>query len=140
MRSTPIFLRLLLCVLLAFNGTSAAGRSLAGHVQHAAAALPDDGMATSHRAMPPCHVDGRAPMTMDRMTSAAAGERLAPLEASKQCCDSSACQCACMHQCAATMVASLHVASLPPARRVERGLGINHQAPALLRLIRPPIS
>lgn len=133
-----LFLRLLLCVTLTLNGVSgasAAVRMAAGHAEHQGAAVQN---AAVDQTMPPCH--GHDAMTMDDMAqSAVPPEAPATPEEPEQCCDSSTCQCVCVHQCAATIVASLLTAPLQPAAGIERALDVSHRAPALPHLIRPPI-
>jgi hypothetical protein len=134
--SIPNVLRLLLCVVLALNGVSgasAAGRMAAGYVEQSVAAVQDNPVATAAQAMPPCHEH-------DADAVAAQSEVPAAPDKSDQCCDSSTCQCACMHHCAATIVGSLAVLPLQPAADVERAIDVSHRTPALPHLIRPPIS
>lgn len=144
MPSPSILLRLLLCVTLILNGISgatAAVRMAAGHAEHAEqpmAAVPDAGMAAQAMA---CHGNDAATTAMADMAHSVDPVQAPATPAEpEQCCDSSACQCACVHQSAATIVASFLVAPLPPAVGTAGTLDVSHRAPALPHLIRPPIS
>lgn len=142
MPSPSILLRLLLCVTLILNGISgatAAVRMAAGHAEHSVAAVKDDSIAT--QAMSPCHGhDAKAMATTKVAQPTFPVEAPAPPAEPEQCCDSSACQCACVHQSAATIVASFLMAPAQPVIGIARSLDVSYRAPALPHLIRPPIS
>lgn len=137
MPSASILLRLFLCALLALNGISnaaAAGRMATAHAEHAVTTLQDHPGGAGDEAMPPCHGDVAEAMPTTPV------EQSAPLGDLEPCCDLSACQCACVHHYAATIVVGVLTAPLLPGSDITRSLDVSHRAPALPHLIRPPIS
>ena len=141
MSTRAILLRLLLCVALVFNGAASAMASVQMMQMHAdgheAASTPVAPMASAESEMP-CHHDGQPAHSQDAADAATATKDKQPGQ-SPDCCKSSTCTCACVHQAAAMVpmlvfhgVVSLHGSSVRP-------MTLGHPTPALPHLIRPPI-
>ena len=141
MSTRAILLRLLLCVALVFNGAASAMASVQMMQMHAdgheAASTPVAPMASAESEMP-CHHDGQPAHSQDAADAATATKDKQPGQ-SPDCCKSSTCTCACVHQAAAMVpvmafqgTALLHVGSV-------RSMALGHPTPALPHLIRPPI-
>ena len=141
MSTRAILLRLLLCVALVFNGAASAMASVQLMQMHAdgqgTASIPVPTMADAEPAMP-CHHNGQASHSQDAADAAMPSKDKQPHQA-PDCCKSSTCTCACVHQAAAMVpmlvfqgATLLHVGSV-------RSMTLGHPAPALPHLIRPPI-
>ena len=141
MSTRAILLRLLLCIALVFNGAASAMASVQMMQMHAdgheAASTPVAPMASAESEMP-CHHDGQPAHSQDAADAATATKDKQPGQ-SPDCCKSSTCTCACVHQAAAMVpmlafhgVVSLHGSSVRP-------MTLGHPTPALPHLIRPPI-
>ena len=141
MSTRAILLRLLLCIALAFNGAASAMASVQLMQMHAdgqgTASIPVPTMADAEPAMP-CHHNGQASHSQDAADAAMPSKDKQPHQA-PDCCKSSTCTCACVHQAAAMVpmlvfqgATLLHVGSV-------RSMTLGHPAPALPHLIRPPI-
>lgn len=141
MSTRAILLRLLLCVALVLNGAASAMTSVQVTQMHAdeheAVSAPVAPMAIGESEMP-CHHDGQSAHSDDAAGAAAPAKDKQPRQA-PDCCKSSTCTCACVHQAVAMVsmmavqgVVSLHVSSVRP-------MALGHPAPALSHLIRPPI-
>jgi len=141
MSARAILLRLLLCVALVFNGATSAMASVQMMQMHADAhEMPnhaDMSMASAEADMP-CHHDGQSAHPQDAIDAATPTKDKQPHQA-PDCCKSSTCTCACVHQAAAMVpmmafqgTALLHVSSVRP-------MALGHPTPALPHLIRPPI-
>ena len=141
MSTRAILLRLLLCVALVFNGAASAMASVQMMQMHAdgqgTASIPVPTMADAEPAMP-CHHDGQASHSQDAADAAMPSKDKQPHQA-PDCCKSSTCTCACVHQAAAMVpvmafqgTALLHVSSV-------RSMALGHATPPLPHLIRPPI-
>ena len=141
MSTRAILLRLLLCVALVFNGAASAMASVQMMQMHAdgqgTASIPVPTMADAEPAMP-CHHDGQASHSQDAAAAATPSKDQQPHQ-TPDCCKSSTCTCACVHQAAAMVpmlvfqgATLLHVGSV-------RSMTLGHPAPALPHLIRPPI-
>ena len=141
MSTRAILLRLLLCIALVFNGAASAMASVQLMQMHAdgqgTASIPVPTMADAEPAMP-CHHNGQASHSQDAADAAMPSKDKQPHQA-PDCCKSSTCTCACVHQAAAMVpmlvfqgATLLHVGSV-------RSMTLGHPAPALPHLIRPPI-
>ena len=141
MSTRAILLRLLLCVALVFNGAASAMASVQLMQMHAdgqgTASIPVPTMADAEPAMP-CHHNGQASHSQDAAAAATPSKDQQPHQ-TPDCCKSSTCTCACVHQAAAMVpmlvfqgATLLHVGSV-------RSMTLGHPAPALPHLIRPPI-
>ena len=141
MSTRAILLRLLLCIALVFNGAASAMASVQLMQMHAdgqgTASIPVPTMADAEPAMP-CHHDGQASHSQDAAAAATPSKDQQPHQ-TPDCCKSSTCTCACVHQAAAMVpmlvfqgATLLHVGSV-------RSMTLGHPAPALPHLIRPPI-
>ena len=141
MSTRAILLHLLLCIALVFNGAASAMASVQMMQMHAdgheAASTPVAPMASAESEMP-CHHDGQPAHSQDAADAATATKDKQPGQ-SPDCCKSSTCTCACVHQAAAMVpmlafhgVVSLHGSSVRP-------MTLGHPTPALPHLIRPPI-
>ena len=142
MSTRAILLRLLLCVALVLNGAASAMTSVQVTQMHAdeheAVSAPVAPMAIGESEMP-CHHDGQSAHSDDAAGAAAPAKDKQPRQA-PDCCKSSTCACACVHQTAAMVpmmasqegVVSLHVGSV-------QTMALDHPTPALPHLIRPPI-
>ena len=141
MSTRAILLRLLLCIALVFNGAASAMASVQMMQMHAdgqgTASIPVPTMADAEPAMP-CHHDGQASHSQDAAAAATPSKDQQPHQ-TPDCCKSSTCTCACVHQAAAMVpmlvfqgATLLHVGSV-------RSMTLGHPAPALPHLIRPPI-
>lgn len=141
MSTRAILLRLLLCVALVFNGAASAMASVQMMQMHAdgheAASTPVAPMASAESEMP-CHHDGQPAHSQDAAAAATPSKDQQPHQ-TPDCCKSSTCTCACVHQAAAMVpmlvfqgATLLHVGSV-------RSMTLGHPAPALPHLIRPPI-
>ena len=141
MSTRAILLRLLLCVALVFNGAASAMASVQLMQMHAdgqgTASIPVPTMADAEPAMP-CHHNGQASHSQDAADAAMPSKDKQPHQA-PDCCKSSTCTCACVHQAAAMVpvmafqgTALLHVGSV-------RSMALGHATPPLPHLIRPPI-
>ena len=141
MSTRAILLRLLLCIALVFNGAASAMASVQMMQMHAdgqgTASVTVPTMADAKPAMP-CHHDGQASYSQDAAAAATPSKDQQPHQ-TPDCCKSSTCTCACVHQAAAMVpmlvfqgATLLHVGSV-------RSMTLGHPAPALPHLIRPPI-
>ena len=141
MSTRAILLRLLLCIALVFNGAASAMASVQMMQMHAdgqgTASIPVPTMADAEPAMP-CHHNGQASHSQDAADAAMPSKDKQPHQA-PDCCKSSTCTCACVHQAAAMVpvmafqgTALLHVGSV-------RSMALGHATPPLPHLIRPPI-
>ena len=141
MSTRAILLRLLLCIALVFNGAASAMASVQLMQMHAdgqgTASIPVPTMADAEPAMP-CHHNGQASHSQDAADAAMPSKDKQPHQA-PDCCKSSTCTCACVHQAAAMVpvmafqgTALLHVGSV-------RSMALGHATPPLPHLIRPPI-
>jgi hypothetical protein len=141
MSTRAILLRLLLCIALVFNGAASAMASVQMMQMHAdgqgTASIPVPTMADAEPAMP-CHHDGQASHSQDAADAATPSKDKQPHQA-PDCCKSSTCTCACVHQAAAMVpMMAFQGAALLHAGSV-RSMALGHPAPALPHLIRPPI-
>lgn len=145
MPSRSFLLRIVLCAAMAFNGP---GSALAA--MHAVSLAPASALAAqpphaASHARPPCHGHEEQPQA-----EAVTADQHAQVQASHarhhdhdapapDCCRSGHCQCACMQHCPAVVaMPRLPLPGLAPG--ILPGLpAIAHLAPALPRLIRPPI-
>ena len=141
MSTRAILLRLLLCIALVFNGAASAMASVQMMQMHAdgqgTASIPVPTMADAEPAMP-CHHNGQASHSQDAAAAATPSKDQQPHQ-TPDCCKSSTCTCACVHQAAAMVpvmafqgTALLHVGSV-------RSMALGHATPPLPHLIRPPI-
>ena len=141
MSTRAILLRLLLCVALVFNGAASAMASVQMMLMHAdrheTASTSVAPMASAESEMP-CHHDGQPAHSQDAADAATATKDKQPGQ-TPDCCKSSTCTCACVHQAAAMVpmmpfqgAALLHVGSV-------RSMALGHATPPLPHLIRPPI-
>ena len=131
MRLRAILLRLLLCLALVANGTSA--------VYASARMAFDGGMSTTaigREAEPPCH--DMAAM-QDGVMVADTGTHAPPAGSHDDCCPPGACLCSCVSH--APSILTVHAVALTtgPAASPVSALLSSHASPALLHLIRPPI-
>ena len=142
MSTRAILLRLLLCVALVFNGAASAMASVQMMQMHAdgqgTASVPVPTMVAGAEPAMPCHHDGQASHSQDAAAAATPSKDQQPHQ-SPDCCKSSTCTCACVHQAAAMVpvmafqgTALLHVGSV-------RSMALGHATPPLPHLIRPPI-
>ena len=142
MSTRAILLRLLLCVALVFNGAASAMASVQMMQMHAdgqgTASVPVPTMVAGAEPAMPCHHDGQASHSQDAAAAATPSKDQQPHQ-TPDCCKSSTCTCACVHQAAAMVpmlvfqgATLLHVGSV-------RSMTLGHPAPALPHLIRPPI-
>jgi hypothetical protein len=136
-----ILLRLLLSLAVLFNGTTLNGTTAAMAFKHrghdAMPALAAPAPATSAADALPC--PGH-----DQAASMASEGPAAPVPAksghpSLDCCQSGACQCACVHPAPAAVPAIAFAAVSIGHARSARPMPTSHAAPALPDLIRPPI-
>ena len=141
MSTRAILLHLLLCIALVFNGAASAMASVQLMQMHAdgqgTASIPVPTMADAEPAMP-CHHNGQASHSQDAAAAATPSKDQQPHQ-TPDCCKSSTCTCACVHQAAAMVpvmafqgTALLHVGSV-------RSMALGHATPLLPHLIRPPI-
>lgn len=140
MSSRAILLRLMLCVALVFNGATSAMASVQMAQMHGQAGemhtSASTAMAEAELAMPPCHHDGQAAHTGSAdIAKPAKGEHPAP-----DCCKSSTCTCACVSHVAAVVPMAPFLTTAVARAGSVRPMALGHPAPALLHLIRPPIS
>ena len=131
-----VWLRLLLCVALVFNGATSAMASVQMMQLHAQAEDAVGSAGTHADAMAestlPCHHGEQAPQE-----STAPAKTRHP--ATPDCCKSDTCTCACVSPVVA-MVPTLASHDVPMADAGNiRPLALGHAAPALPHLIRPPI-
>ncbi len=134
-----LLLRGMLCISLILNGSGYAMTSAhlqMGHTDRIAAMqepAPAD--------MPPCHQNADASETVAVESPEAVKDqsRLTSKHPARDCCESGACQCACMQAHAALPVNALRHDVAGHANDV-RPLQPDYPAPALPHLIRPPIS
>jgi len=143
MSTRAILLRLLLCVALVLNGAASAMTSvqmMQMHVDgHEVASTPVAPMVNAEADMP-CHHEGQAAHPQDAAADGETPGMDKQPQQSPDCCKSSTCACACVHQTAAMVpmmasqegVVSLHVGSV-------QTMALDHPTPALPHLIRPPI-
>ena len=142
MSTRAILLRLLLCIALVFNGAASAMASVQMMQMHAdgqgTASVPVPTMVAGAEPAMPCHHDGQASHSQDAADAATPSKDKQPHQA-PDCCKSSTCTCACVHQAAAMVpvmafqgTALLHVGSV-------RSMALGHATPPLPHLIRPPI-
>ena len=142
MSTRAILLHLLLCIALVFNGAASAMASVQMMQMHAdgqgTASVPVPTMVAGAEPAMPCHHDGQASHSQDAAAAATPSKDQQPHQA-PDCCKSSTCTCACVHQAAAMVpmlafhgVVSLHGSSVRP-------MTLGHPTPALPHLIRPPI-
>ena len=142
MSTRAILLRLLLCIALVFNGAASAMASVQMMQMHAdgqgTASVPVPTMVAGAEPAMPCHHDGQASHSQDAAAAATPSKDQQPHQ-TPDCCKSSTCTCACVHQAAAMVpmlvfqgATLLHVGSV-------RSMTVGHPAPALPHLIRPPI-
>ena len=142
MSTRAILLRLLLCIALVFNGAASAMASVQMMQMHAdgqgTASVPVPTMVAGAEPAMPCHHDGQASHSQDAAAAATPSKDQQPHQ-TPDCCKSSTCTCACVHQAAAMVpmlvfqgATLLHVGSV-------RSMTLGHPAPALPHLIRPPI-
>ena len=142
MSTRAILLRLLLCIALVFNGAASAMASVQMMQMHAdgqgTASVPVPTMVAGAEPAMPCHHDGQASHSQDAAAAATPSKDQQPHQ-TPDCCKSSTCTCACVHQAAAMVpmlvfqgATLLHVGSV-------RSMTVGHTAPALPHLIRPPI-
>jgi hypothetical protein len=131
MRPRSLLLRLLLCIALVANGTSAVYAS----TLMTAGAGTDATAAASHDAEPPCHdmpAMTHAAMAADHDTPAAPVSH-------DDCCPPGACLCSCVSH--APTLPAFGVFALParPSAAPVAALRVAFASPALPHLIRPPI-
>ena len=142
MSTRAILLHLLLCIALVFNGAASAMASVQMMQMHAdgqgTASVPVPTMVAGAEPAMPCHHDGQASHSQDAAAAATPSKDQQPHQ-TPDCCKSSTCTCACVHQAAAMVpvmafqgTALLHVGSV-------RSMALGHATPPLPHLIRPPI-
>lgn len=139
----PLLLRVLLILSLILNGSAYAMASVhMVHGQVGAVAMSDHAPATASSTKgSPCHDHQAQPPT-----AATQHQGAAPVEApsnpeppAPDCCESGACQCACVHQVQAAMpMPALAAAKIEPAGSLRMSKS-GHATPALPHLLRPPI-
>ena len=149
---TSVLLRLLLGLLLVLNGigtSMAATAMLLVHATHATQSAPHSDAAG--KAAPPCHDTARPVDTAGDMDMAGMGDlAMAATDVSDtnapashqpppDCCQSMHCDCACMQSTAAAMVVLLLPTAAPADGEQTPAMALDHTAPALPHLIRPPI-
>lgn len=132
MSARAILLRVLLCVSLVFNGAASAMASVGMMQMHAQAADADMADASM-----PCHDAAEAQPGHATMASSTAPDTGHP--AGPDCCESSACTCACVGH----VIAMIPTLTLPRIVITDPGsirpMLLGYPAPALPNLIRPPI-
>ena len=131
MRLRAILLRLLLCVALVANGTSAVYAS----TMMAAGAGMDATAAASHDAEPPC--DDMPAMTHSAMT--ADHDVPAPPVSHDDCCPPGACLCSCVSHAPTIPAFGAFAIPVRPSAAPVAALRVSFASPALPHLIRPPI-
>lgn len=145
MRLRSILLRLLLCIALVANGTSAVYASTMMAFNAGMAATP----AAGQGAEPPCHdMPGmtHAAMAgdygMPAMTHAAMAadhDAPAPPAAHYGCCPPGACLCSCVSHAPTIPAVGAFAISMRPSAAPVAALRVSFASPALPHLIRPPI-
>ena len=133
MRFHALLLRLLLCLALVANGTSAVhagvGMAVDGGSEHAAAA---------DESAPPCHDDMAAMADADGATADHSGMS-SPPSMEGDCCPAGGCLCSCVWSAPTLLgVHGVALATLPASVPVAFLAG-SHASPTLHHLIRPPI-
>jgi len=131
MRFRTILLRLLLCIALVANGTSAVYASTMMAVGAGMAATT----AFEQHAQPPCH-------DMPAMTHAAiATDHVAPAPpiSHDDCCPPGACLCSCVSHAPSIVAFGAFALPMRPTSAPAAALRVPFASPALPRLIRPPI-
>jgi len=131
MRFRSILLRLLLCIALVANGTSAVYASTMMAVGAGMAATT----AVEQDAQPPCH-------DMPAMTHAAmAADHVAPAPpiSHDDCCPPGACLCSCVSHAPSIVAFGTFALPMRPASAPVAALRVPLASPALPTLIRPPI-
>ena len=134
----PILLRTVISLGLVINGSAPAMASTAmAHVRDGPVAMANPAVPLSGGEVP-CH-SAKAASAPTSASSETAPAAQAPVPVSDDCCAQGACRCTCLHQAFATVPVVMANDPVPQqsgtARRIYRG----HEAPASLRLIRPPI-
>ena len=120
MRSRSLLLRLLLCLALVANGTTAV-------FANARTALdPDMAMAMQHDDAPPCH-------------DAASDDAPKPPVSHDDCCGTGACLCSCVAHAPAVVTVDALVPDARPAIAPASAQPVSRASPALPHPIRPPI-
>jgi hypothetical protein len=132
MHLRAILLRLLLCLALVANGTSAVYASTMMAVGAGMAATT----AVEAAAQPPCH-------DMPAMSHAAraADDHVAPVPplSHDDCCPPGACLCSCVSQAPTILAFGAFALPLRPSAAPAAALRVSFASPALPHLIRPPI-
>ena len=138
-----LMLRVLLVVALVLNGTGTALATAHVHATHADAARlaseARDAAVAAHEEAASCHDQGLPPRAADPATDPAPVPE-APIPGDPEdCCDTTACGCACAHTATAAVLAppsGWPVAARAPDPPIAP---TTHAEPSLPRLIRPPI-
>ena len=130
MRLRAILLRLLLCVALVANGTSAV---YASTMMAAGAGM--DVAAAAHDAAPPC--DDMPAMAHSAM--AADHDAPAPPVSHDDCCPPGACLCSCVSHAPTIPAFGAFAIPVRPSAAPVAALRVSFASPALPHLIRPPI-
>src|SRR5688500_14901628 len=131
-----ILLRLLLSLAVLLNGTTAAlAFKHGGHDAMPATTAPALASSTADALPCPEHDQAALMASEDPVTPVPAESGHPPLD----CCQSGACQCACMHPAPAAAPTIAFAAVSIGHARSARPMPTGHAAPALPHLIRPPI-
>lgn len=134
MAAPSVLLRLLLGLALILNGFGSAWAS----VQMATAHSMTANETTEFVGSAPCAGQHGSAM----MASEAAVDHHGPHEPGHpltDCCDSSACRCACMHGCSSIVTSTTHEPRISPRDLGGKLLATGRPSPVLPHLIRPPI-
>lgn len=139
MTPAATLLRLLLSLILIFNGIGGAFAGAQMQLQHAHPDQPTvtaEATANVHAGMPECDESIEqtqpAPAAIDLASS--------PDEAVPACCENMVCDCACAQHGSAMVTVSRIALTMHGHASALHPLTVGHVAPALPRLIRPPIS
>lgn len=134
----PILLRTVISLGLVINGSvpAMASDSMA-HVHDGPVAMANPAVPLSGGEVP-CHL-AEAPAIPASASSDAAPIAPAPAPSFDDCCAQGACRCTCLHQAFATVPVVMANDPVPQQSGTARRIYPGHEAPASLRLIRPPI-